>query len=135
MKDKRIIAGVLVIIGIFVGSYFFKGQITPVNTQVVSLNNGMLNGNIREFRVTGKNFAFEPTEMRVKQGETIRVVFDNAEGFHDFNVDRYNIGTKQVYEGSTETIEFTVDKAGSFEYYCSVGIHRQQGMKGTLIVE
>ena len=33
------------------------------------------------------------------------------------------------------TAEFTADKVGSFEYYCSVGSHRSMGMKGVLKVE
>ncbi len=143
MKDKRIIVGILVLFGILAGSYFFKGQVTPTNTQTqnsqtaqpASSNTGTLNGNIREFRVIGKNFAFTPTEMRVKKGEIVRVIFDNTEGFHDFRVDGYNVGTKQIYEGSTEAVEFTANQTGSFEYYCSVGQHRQAGMKGTLVVE
>ena len=32
-------------------------------------------------------------------------------------------------------VEFTVDKTGTFEYYCSVGQHRANGMVGNLIVE
>ena len=34
-----------------------------------------------------------------------------------------------------EVLEFTADKAGSFEYYCSVGEHKAMGMVGTLKVE
>ncbi len=32
-------------------------------------------------------------------------------------------------------VEFTADKKGTFEYYCSVGEHRVNGMKGKFIVE
>ena len=37
--------------------------------------------------------------------------------------------------GQIDEVEFVVDKAGTFEYYCSVGNHRQMGMVGKLIVE
>ncbi|MDO8658241.1 MAG: plastocyanin/azurin family copper-binding protein [Candidatus Levybacteria bacterium] len=39
--------------------------------------------------------------------------------------------------GQTDTVEFTADTAGTFEYYCSVGngYHKEQGMVGTLVIE
>ena len=33
------------------------------------------------------------------------------------------------------SVTFTVDEAGSYEYFCSIGNHREQGMSGMLIVE
>lgn len=44
-------------------------------------------------------------------------------------------GQKIIEGGQEDVIEFTPDKAGSFEYYCSVGKHREMGMKGMLTVE
>lgn len=54
---------------------------------------------------------------------------------HDFVIDELNVKTKIVKDGESETVEFTPDQTGTFEFYCSVGQHRQMGMKGTLIVE
>ncbi len=88
-----------------------------------------------EFTVTGKGFLFDPKEIKVKKGDTVRITFVNAEGFHDWKLEGYNVGTKQIAAGKTEVVEFTADKAGTFEYYCSVGQHRQNGMKGNLIVQ
>jgi hypothetical protein len=42
---------------------------------------------------------------------------------------------EQVGAGASDVVEFTADKAGTFEYYCSVGNHRAMGMKGTLTVK
>jgi len=50
-------------------------------------------------------------------------------------IDEFGVATKQAQSPDTEVLEFTADKAGSFEYYCSVGTHRAMGMKGTLKVE
>ena len=57
------------------------------------------------------------------------------EGFHNFTVDEFNARTRQINAGETDTIQFTADKAGTFEYYCNVGNHREMGMVGKLIVE
>ncbi|MFN2312139.1 MAG: plastocyanin/azurin family copper-binding protein, partial [Spirochaetia bacterium] len=34
----------------------------------------------------------------------------------------------------SQTVEFVADRAGSFEFYCSVPGHRQAGMYGTFVV-
>ena len=90
---------------------------------------------VREFTVTGRAFSFTPSTMTVNKGERVRITFNNAAGTHDLVVDGYNVRTKILQGGESETIEFVADEAGTFEYYCSVGTHRQQGMKGTLTVE
>ena len=50
-------------------------------------------------------------------------------------VDGYNVSTKTLSEGGSDTIQFVSDKTGSFEYYCSVANHRDLGMKGVLVVQ
>lgn len=90
---------------------------------------------VKEFTVTGSNFSFDPKEIKVKKGDKVRVTFKNQDGFHDFVIDEFNVKTKQIQGGAEETVEFTADKTGTFEYYCSVGKHRQMGMVGNLIVE
>lgn len=90
---------------------------------------------VREFTVSGKPFSFTPSTMKVNQGEMVRITFVNEQGTHDLVVEGYEARTKVLQAGQSETIEFLADKTGTFEYYCSVGTHRAQGMKGTLTVE
>ena len=54
---------------------------------------------------------------------------------HDWVLDEFNAKTKVIQGGQTDTVEFTASKAGTFEYYCSVGQHRQMGMVGKFIVQ
>lgn len=89
----------------------------------------------KEFIVEGNNFSFDVKEIKVKKGDTVKIVFNNKEGFHDWVLDEFDAKTKQIKEGESETIEFVADKAGTYEYYCSVGKHRANGMVGKLIVE
>ena len=53
---------------------------------------------------------------------------------HDWKVDEFAVATKILSVGEEETIEFVASKAGTFEYYCSVGSHRANGMKGSLTI-
>jgi plastocyanin len=89
----------------------------------------------KSFTVTGSNFKFDPAELRVQEGDSVEITFVNAGGMHDFVLDAFNARTEVIQAGEQQTIRFTADKKGSFEYYCSVGSHRQMGMVGTLIVE
>ena len=88
------------------------------------------------FDVTGRNYAFDPAEIRVKAGDTMRINFKSENGFHDFQIDEFTGAKTEVLStGKTQTIEFVADKIGTFEYYCGVGNHRAMGMVGKFIVE
>lgn len=109
-------------------------DITPSSTES-SPSGETVEGSVKDFTVNGDNFRFDVKEMRVKKGDTVQVTFNNTGGSHDFVIDEFNVATKVLPNGGSETVEFVADKTGEFEYYCSVGTHRQLGMKGTLIVE
>jgi plastocyanin len=89
----------------------------------------------KTFTITGNNYSYDVKEMKVKNGDTVKVIFKNADGFHDWNLDEFNAHTKKIQAGAEETVTFTADKTGTFEYYCSVGNHRAMGMVGKLIVQ
>lgn len=95
----------------------------------------MMSGETKTFNLTGRNFAFSQTEIRVKQGDKVKINFESTQGFHDWRVEGYNVGTTQVNIGGKTSVELTADKVGTFEYYCSVDSHRQFGMVGKLIVD
>ncbi len=90
---------------------------------------------VEEIEVDGSSFKFEPNTITVKKGQKTRIVFSNIDGMHDFNVKELGIATKVIKTGEKDTVEFTPDKTGTFEYYCSVGQHRANGMTGTMVVE
>ncbi len=93
----------------------------------------------KTFIIEGKNFIFlmdgkENPEIRVKLGDKVKIELNNVEGFHDWKVDEFG-ATEKVRAPASTSVEFTADKKGTFEYYCSVGSHREQGMKGVFVVE
>ncbi len=92
------------------------------------------------FVLEGENFKFmkdgvDNPELKVNEGDVVRVEFTSVGGFHDFVLDEFSAATKQVNVGGSTFVEFVADRKGSFEYYCSVGSHRQAGMKGMFVVE
>lgn len=100
-----------------------------------AVDSAMDTGEVKEFTVSGRNFSFSPSQLRVKEGDTVKITFENTGGFHDFTIDEFNVKTKQIQDGQSETVEFVASKKGTYEYYCSVGRHRENGMRGNLIVE
>jgi plastocyanin len=139
------VVAIIVIAGVW---YLVQGQQTVsenMPTPTGSAGPGVTNGAdgsvdvsttvVHEVVVNGSSFAFDPKEIRVPEGTRVRVVFNNQGGMHDFVIDEFNARTKVLPSGQSETIEFVANKKGSFEYYCSVGTHREMGMKGTLVVE
>jgi plastocyanin len=91
--------------------------------------------NAKTFMLHGTNFAFDVKEIRVKKGDTVTINFMSMDGFHDVVIDEFNARTEKIRTGGMSSITFVADKVGTFEYYCSVGSHRMNGMVGKLIVE
>jgi len=90
---------------------------------------------IKVFNITATNFSFSVKEIKVKKGDKIIINFSSTDGYHDWVVDEFKAATQKVQTGGSTSVTFTVDKVGTYEYYCSVGSHRKMGMVGKLIVE
>ena len=102
-----------------------------------------VSGDVVTFNVVGgPMFEFFVDDVRnadivVNLGDTVRIVYESTGGMpHDFVIDEIEGAATQIWSpGQGETIEFVADVAGEFEYYCSVGSHRAQGMVGRFIVQ
>lgn len=90
---------------------------------------------VKTFEIDASAFKFSLKEIKVNKGDKVRIVVTNIGGTHDWVIDEFNARTKQIKDGESDTVEFIASEAGTFEYYCSVGQHRQLGMRGNLIVE
>ncbi|PIZ66252.1 hypothetical protein CO051_01165 [Candidatus Roizmanbacteria bacterium CG_4_9_14_0_2_um_filter_39_13] len=90
---------------------------------------------VRVIEVEAGSFYYKPSLMKVKKGETVRIVMSAVSMMHDFNIDELGVKLPIVKDGDTGTVEFVADKVGSFEYYCSVANHRAQGQVGMITVE
>ena len=90
---------------------------------------------VHEIQVTLRKYEFSPGSLHVKRGEQVKLVMVAADHDHGFKLVDYNIDRK-IPKGTTVVVEFTADKAGTFQFRCSsvCGLgHRN--MKGTLVVE
>lgn len=145
MKSGQILIGVitLLIVGAVFYFAFARGEAgqpqtpTPNPTEMIDqiIDQTTENNDVKVFNITGKPFAFTPNEIRVKKGDKVRINFSNELGFHDLTIPELNLKTTQIQAGQSDGFEFSADKAGTFEFFCSVPTHKDQGMVGTLIVE
>ncbi len=90
---------------------------------------------VQVIEVEGGAFYYEPDEITVKKGDTVKIVLTSADMMHDFVIDELNVASPVIESGDTGEVTFTATEAGEYEFYCSVGEHRAKGMVGTLIVE
>ena len=86
--------------------------------------------------LSAKEFAFDPSDVSVDAAGkvTFRVSNDGQET-HALEVEGNGIEeeTEDIAPGESGTL--TVDlKAGSYEFYCPIDGHRDQGMEGELVV-
>ncbi len=92
-------------------------------------------GQVVEIPIADSGFAFTTTTATASAG-TVTLKSVNPQSLtHDISIKGNGVDEKgnQVSNGDTSTV--TADlKPGTYEYYCSVPGHEQQGMKGTLTV-
>lgn len=140
-------AAVIVIIIVAAGGFYLmnsnKNPQTPLSNQVPApsspdVTETVVNTdtNSSDITVEGGEFSFTPSEITVKKGEKVKLTFKNTGSVaHDYVISDLNVSTKRIGPGKEETVEFTPQEAGEFEFICSVGNHEEQGMVGTLVVE
>lgn len=147
MKNNALL--VVVLLAVVAGGLWYKNSMStkPAGdkmmeesavpaTNSAGTSDTMSADGVREIRLEGSEFKFSLASLTLKKGEKVRLILGNTGKMkHDFVVDELNVRTKIINNGETDTVEFTPETAGTFEFYCSVGQHRANGMKGMLTVE
>lgn len=142
MKKILIIISAVVIL---VGAWFLLGSDKFRGGSRDAVSNGSKNagtvqkdfseGEAKVFQINASNYKYDVKEIRVKKGDKVKIVLNVNQGLHDLVLNEFGIASEKTQTGGIATMEFVADKEGKFEYYCSIGTHRQMGMFGTLIVE
>jgi len=91
-------------------------------------------GEIKEFRMTAKQFAFEPSTIEVNKGDRVRLIVTSTDVPHGIAIPEYGIN-ERLDTGKPVTIEFTAEKEGTFTTFCSVFCGSgHSNMKGKIVV-
>jgi len=145
----KIFIALVSVIGLGLAGFFLLGsgaenvEVVPqeevVGTQDTleesSVPDSVEGGTPQEFTIDSFSFGYSAAELYVSEGDIVTINLTNSDGFHDWVIDEFDAATEKITVGETTSVTFVADKAGTYEYYCSVGSHRAEGMVGTLIVE
>ncbi|MFQ6134871.1 MAG: cupredoxin domain-containing protein [Nitrososphaerales archaeon] len=75
--------------------------------------------NTKVFYITATMWEFYPKEITVQKGDHVEIHLTSVDAHHGFYIEAWNISA-DLFPNQTVTIDFTADKVGKFEYYCTV---------------
>jgi cytochrome c oxidase subunit 2 len=120
-KIVIIALGVIAVLG-FVGFLLSqRGEISEKNVLVINM--------------TSKQWEYDPSEIRVKEGQQILLRIKSTDVPHGFVIEEYRINAF-LTPGEVVEVKFIANKAGEYIYFCNVFCGTgHPNHKGKLIVE
>jgi cytochrome c oxidase subunit 2 len=87
-------------------------------------------GQTQDITINAKSFEFTPNDIQVHVGDTVNFTLNNTDGNHGFEIPDMNVNLKN---GETATVTF--DKAGTYDFNCSIQCGSgHDNMTGTITV-
>ena len=87
-----------------------------------------------EFRIVATEWKYEMPSAPLPVGRPVTIVLENkGQVEHDFQIEGLGVHI-HAKPGETAKQTITPQKAGSYEYLCTLPGHKEAGMKGTLVV-
>jgi cytochrome c oxidase subunit II len=84
-----------------------------------------------EINVNAKDFEYDKKVITVKKGDKVKITLHSDDGGHGLAIPAYNVNIQ-----GNGSAEFTANKAGTFEFHCSVMCGSgHSNMTGKLIVQ
>ncbi len=91
--------------------------------------------NVSEINLTVEQWKITPSEVRVKEGDTVKMTITSLDVTHGFAINEFGVN-ETIPAGETISFEFVADKKGTYTQYCSVICGEgHSGMVGDFIVE
>jgi len=102
------------------------------NTVEYKLSTGMVDGKMVFIGVGGGIDGVNNPILSAHVGDTVKLTLVSGEGVeHNISFPDFNVVSEHVVgKGKSITVEFKVDKGGSFLYFCTLPGHRESGMEG-----
>lgn len=101
-------------------------------TVTIDLTTGFDNGRFVFIGVGGDIDGIVNPDLNIELGDTVVLNLIGGDGLeHDLAIDEFGVQSdKVVAPGAVTTVTFRADQAGTFDYYCTIPGHRQNGMEG-----
>lgn len=89
----------------------------------------------RVIDVVARRYAFEPAEIEVTEGETVRLMVRSADGLHGIEIKQFKVKQELLRGAEPVAIEFTAGPPGRYPIVCSEFCgDGHADMKGALVV-
>ena len=94
---------------------------------------------VQTIQISEKEFSLNPSTVDVSKSGTYEFeVTNDGQITHSLNIEESGEGSEaesgNIEPGQMKTVRFTFSKDGSYEMYCPIDGHRDQGMEGTISV-
>jgi plastocyanin len=94
---------------------------------------------VQTIQISEKEFSLDPATVNLSKTGTYEFeVTIDGQVTHALNIEESGGGAEaesgDIGSGETKTVRFTFSAGGSYEMYCPVDGHKDQGMKGTIVV-
>jgi heme/copper-type cytochrome/quinol oxidase subunit 2 len=86
-----------------------------------------------EQQVLASRTGFRPALLKIRKGETLKLLLKTADEEHCFALDALRV-EKRIAPGRTTVVELTPDRAGEFPFYCCLEPDEAK-LRGKLVVE
>lgn len=91
--------------------------------------------NVRQFSLIARQWSWSPDTITVSVGDVVRLTVKSIDIFHGLRIPGFGV-EQPLRPGEEATVEFVVDKSGTYPFECSVVCgagHRN--MNGKLVVK
>ena len=112
-----------------------QDKVAEQKTEPIQTTQASAQAAVKEFKMTAKQFSFEPSTIEVNKGDKVRLIVTSIDVPHGISIPEYGIN-ERLDPGKPVTIEFTADKQGTFTAFCSVFCGSgHSNMKGKIVVK
>ena len=96
-------------------------------------------GAVQTIQISEKDFSLNPSTVTLPKAGTYEFnVTNDGQTTHALEIEESGGGAEaesgDIEPGQSKTMRFTFSAAGSYEMYCPVDGHKDQGMKGSIMV-
>jgi cytochrome c oxidase subunit 2 len=89
----------------------------------------------QKITVTAKKYEFSPAKIEVKVGQPVELTFQSEDTKHGFECKELGIEKVVFDKDKPETVTFTPEKPGTYEFKCAKFCGMGHGkMKGSIVV-
>ncbi|MDQ0059762.1 cupredoxin domain-containing protein [Paenibacillus harenae] len=92
-----------------------NGGTTPPAGENAGEAGGEGGGETKSITVNAANFEFDPPDIKLNAGDKVTITLKNDTGNHGLEIPDFDVNLK-----NGESATFTVDKAGSYDFHCSI---------------